>query len=245
MDARVAIHTTITRKCNEFQSGNEKRRIKFSIYFLYIRPSFTYEKRVRFEDFLHEKDKSMYVHKITICHICWRISRDGYLDSRSAPKHKVSKEHRALASYQASSNSIQWFQRKSRQFLGQSRDKAIILFFWSVQITRIVWRTIRFCFLSSFIEFCSTVAEQKLIQSQSITSRVIWIFRSALGSVPFDFLRPKFRVAHTKHDVMSILMNKYTYINMYIIKKIISCIFILYWGITALLKLKWKFAGYV
>ena len=48
-----------------------------------------------------------------------------------------------------------------------------------------------------------------------------------LGSVPVDFLRPKFRVAHTKHDVISILMNEYTYINMYIIKKIISCIFIL------------------
>ena len=68
---------------------------------------------------------------------------------------------------------------------------------------------------------------------------------STLGSVPADFLRPKFRVAHSKHDVISILINKYTYINMYIIKKIISCIFILCWDITALLKLKWKFAGYV
>ena len=47
------------------------------------------------------------------------------------------------------------------------------------------------------------------------------------GSVPVDFLHPKFRVAHTKHDIISILMNEYTYINMYIIKKIISCIFIL------------------
>ena len=65
------------------------------------------------------------------------------------------------------------------------------------------------------------------------------------GSVPVDFSCPKFRVAHTKHDVISILMNKYTYINMYIIKKIISCIFILCWDITALLKLKWKFAGNV
>ena len=34
-----------------------------------------------------------------------------------------------------------------------------------------------------------------------------------------SFLRPKFRVAHTKHDVISILMNEYTCINMYIIKK--------------------------
>ena len=47
------------------------------------------------------------------------------------------------------------------------------------------------------------------------------------GSVPVDFLRPKFRVAHTKHDVISILMNKYTYTNMYTIKEIISCIVIL------------------
>ena len=51
--------------------------------------------------------------------------------------------------------------------------------------------------------------------------------RRSQGSVPVDFLRPKFRVAHTKHDVISILMNKYTYINMYIIKKMMSCIFIL------------------
>ena len=36
----------------------------------------------------------------------------------------------------------------------------------------------------------------------------------ALGSVPVVVLnlRPEFRVAHTKHDVISILMNKYTYI---------------------------------
>ena len=76
-------------------------------------------------------------------------------------------------------------------------------------------------------------------------SSEIWAVTTFLGSVPVDFLRPKFRVPHTKHDVISILMNKYTYINMYIIKKIISCIFILCWDITALLKLKWKFAGYV
>ena len=48
---------------------------------------------------------------------------------------------------------------------------------------------------------------------------------SSYGSVPVDFLCPKFRVAHTKDD--GILMHKYTYTNMYIIKKIISCRFIL------------------
>ena len=30
---------------------------------------------------------------------------------------------------------------------------------------------------------------------------------ASLGSVPVDFLRPKFRVAHTKDDVISILMH--------------------------------------
>ena len=50
---------------------------------------------------------------------------------------------------------------------------------------------------------------------------------SAIGSVPVDFLRPKFRVVHTKDDVIIILMHRYTYTKMYIIKKIISCRFIL------------------
>ena len=60
-------------------------------------------------------------------------------------------------------------------------------------------------------------------------------------------LRPQFRVAHTKRDVINILLNKDTFINMYIIKKIILvfCKFILCWDITALLKLKWKFEIYV
>ena len=40
-------------------------------------------------------------------------------------------------------------------------------------------------------------------------------------SVPVDVLRHKFRVAHTKYDLIRIL------INMYISKKIISCQFIL------------------
>ena len=58
----------------------------------------------------------------------------------------------------------------------------------------------------------------------------------AYGSVPVDFLRPKFRFVHTKDDVISILMHRYTYTNMYIIKKIISCRFILCWEITSLFK---------
>ena len=49
----------------------------------------------------------------------------------------------------------------------------------------------------------------------------------SLGSVPVDFLCPKFRVTHTKYYVIRILMNRYTYTNMCIIKKIIYCRFIL------------------
>ena len=45
------------------------------------------------------------------------------------------------------------------------------------------------------------------------------LLRNYLGSVPVEVLRAKFRVTHTKHDVISILINKYTNINMYIIKK--------------------------
>ena len=93
------------------------------------------------------------------------------------------------------------------------------------------------------------------ISKKCMVSMVFWHYRinrisimkpvpRPKGSVPVGFLHSKFRVAHTKDDVISILMNKYTYINMYIIKKIISCIFILCWDIAALLKLKWNFAGY-
>ena len=73
------------------------------------------------------------------------------------------------------------------------------------------------------------------IQCRKVTllfpSCILWntqlMTRICLGSVPVDFLRPKFRVVHTKDDVISILMHKYTYTNMYIIKKVIFCRFIL------------------
>ena len=89
----------------------------------------------------------------------------------------------------------------------------------------------------------STVAYTYLIPCFSWGNVLIyWIIlalkgeKEDTGSVPVDFLRPKFRVAHTKDDVISILIHKYTYTNMYIIKKIISCRFILCWDITSLFK---------
>ena len=75
------------------------------------------------------------------------------------------------------------------------------------------------------------------VQDLQFTTRLAeWWMLQIIGSVPVDFLCPKFRVAHTKDDVISILMHKYTYTNMYIIKKIISCRFILYRDLTSLLK---------
>ena len=49
-----------------------------------------------------------------------------------------------------------------------------------------------------------------LLFSSSVILRTIMY----KGSRFVDFLRPTFRVAHTKNDVISILINKYTYINM-------------------------------
>ena len=58
--------------------------------------------------------------------------------------------------------------------------------------------------------------EQTLIMPTTIETSPFIIYSPATklggyGSVPVDFLRPNFRVAHTKHDIISILMNKYTY----------------------------------
>ena len=60
-------------------------------------------------------------------------------------------------------------------------------------------------------------------------------FEEHIGSVPVDFLPPKSRVAHKKENVISILMYKCTFTNMYI-KKIISSRLILCRDLTSLLK---------
>ena len=56
------------------------------------------------------------------------------------------------------------------------------------------------------------------------------------NSVPVDFLHPNCWVTHTKGYFFSILMNKYTYIKMYIITKSISCRFIICLDVTSFLK---------
>ena len=83
-------------------------------------------------------------------------------------KHKLSRERWDLASCQVSLNSVQRFQRRSRKCPNQSETRAAILFFRSARKTQTWRRTLRTCFLSSYIKFCSAVSEEKSKMSQPI-----------------------------------------------------------------------------
>ena len=83
-------------------------------------------------------------------------------------KYKLGRGCWDLASCQVSLNSVQQFQRRSRKCLCQSEARVAILFFWSAQKTQICKRTLRSCFLLSFVEFRSAVSEKKLKMSQPI-----------------------------------------------------------------------------
>ena len=74
-------------------------------------------------------------------------------------KHKLGRGRWVLASCQVMSNSVQWFQRRSRKCLSQSEARAAILFFWSARKTQFRYRMLWSCFLSSFVEFYSAVPE--------------------------------------------------------------------------------------
>ena len=76
-------------------------------------------------------------------------------------KHKLGRGRWDLASCQVSLNSVQRFQRRSRKCLSQSEARAAILFFRSARKTQTWYRALRSCFLSSFVEFCSAVSEEK------------------------------------------------------------------------------------
>ena len=86
-------------------------------------------------------------------------------------KHKLGRGRWDLASCQVSLNSIQRFQRRSRKCLSQSEAGAAILFFRSARKTQTWQRTLRSCFLSSFVEFRSAVSEEKSKISQPIRGR--------------------------------------------------------------------------
>ena len=83
-------------------------------------------------------------------------------------KHKLGRGYWDLASCQVSLNSVQRFQRKSRKCLSQSEARAAILFFRSARKTQTCKRTLRSCFISSFVKFRSAVSEKKFKMSQPI-----------------------------------------------------------------------------
>ena len=83
-------------------------------------------------------------------------------------KHKLGRGPWDLASCQVSFNSAQRFQRRNRKCLSQSEARAAILFFRSDRKTQTWQRTLRSCFLSSFVEFRSAVSEEKSKMSQPI-----------------------------------------------------------------------------
>ena len=68
-------------------------------------------------------------------------------------------------------NSVQRFQRRSWICLSQSEAGAAILFFWPARKTQTWERTVRSCFLSSFVEFCIAVSEEKSKMSQPIRGK--------------------------------------------------------------------------
>ena len=87
---------------------------------------------------------------------------------RAAQWHKLGRRRWDLASCQVSLNSVQPFERRSRKCLSQSEARAAILFFLSARKTQTWKRALRSCFLSSFVEFCSAVSEEKSKMSQPI-----------------------------------------------------------------------------
>ena len=88
--------------------------------------------------------------------------------SDRSKKHKLGRGRWDHASCQVSLNSVQRFQRRSRKCHSQSEARAAILFFRSTRKTQTWKRTLRSCFLSSFVEFHSAVSEGKSKMSQRI-----------------------------------------------------------------------------
>ena len=83
-------------------------------------------------------------------------------------KHKLGRGRWDLVSCQVSLNSVQWFHRRSRKCLSQSGTGRPSCFSDQHQKTQTWRRTLRSCFLWSFIEIRSTVSEMKSKMYQPI-----------------------------------------------------------------------------
>ena len=91
--------------------------------------------------------------------------------SNRQEKDKLGRGRWDLASCQLSLNSVHPFQRRSRKCLSQSEARAAILYFQSARKRQTWKRTLRSCFLSSFVEFRSSVSEEKSKMSQPIRGK--------------------------------------------------------------------------
>ena len=76
-------------------------------------------------------------------------------------KHKLGRRRWDLASCQVSLNYVQRFRKRSRKCLSQAEAMATVLFFRSVLKTQTWQKTLRSCFLSSFVEFRLAVSEEE------------------------------------------------------------------------------------
>ena len=98
-------------------------------------------------------------------------TRTTILFLRLARKHKLGRGHWFLASGQVSLNFCSAVYSRSRKCLSQSEIRVAILFgfFFSIGLKKQTRkRTLRSCFLSSLVEFRTTVSEEKSKMSQPI-----------------------------------------------------------------------------
>ena len=86
-------------------------------------------------------------------------------------KHKFCRGSWDLTSGQVSLNSVKRFQRTRRKCLSRTEARATILSFL-IDPKKKSYRTLRYYFLSSLVEFRSAVSEEKSKMSQPIRGRV-------------------------------------------------------------------------
>ena len=121
------------------------------------------------------------LHLSTMCHLFDGSARAAIFVYWSVwEKHKLGRGRWDFASCQVSLNSVQRYQRRSRKCLSQSEAWRQLCFSDRPE-TANWYRTLRSCFLTSFVEFHSVGSDDKSKLSQPIRGRAaILFFRSAL-----------------------------------------------------------------
>ena len=108
------------------------------------------------------------VHLSTISHLFDRSARRKFLFTHRPEKHKLGRGRWDLASRQVSLNSVQRFQRRSKNVSTNQRPGRPSCFSNRQEKHKLIRGRWDICFLSSFVEFCSAVSEEKSKMSQPI-----------------------------------------------------------------------------